>query len=285
VILLTGAAGKTGTAVARRLGAAGTPFRALVRSVAKGEGLTALGAELAIADLADETSVRAALAGVDRAVLIMPNGERQQELETQFTDLAVAAGVRHLVYLSSIESVPENQNPITQMHVAVEQHIRQSGIDWTLIRPSFFMQIFLGSAPAIRERGELVMPTGDGTVATTDLRDVAEVIELALTQPGHAGRSYDLTGPELLTMADCAERFTRVLGREVRHVDQPLDQFAQRLLAIGLSEWRAQAVCREFEAIRAGIIDHTTDTVQRLLGREPRSLAQFIADHREVFSG
>jgi len=283
VILLTGASGKTGTEVARRLSATKVPFRALVRSAEKGEPLAALGAEVVVGDLADDVSVRRALAGVDKAVLIMPNGEQQQAMETQFTDLAVEAGVKHLVYLSSIESVPENKNPITQMHVAVENHIRQSGINWTLIRPSFFMQIFVSSAPGIRERGELVMPTGQGTVATTDLRDVAEVIELVLTTGGHTGKSYDLTGPELLTLDDCAARFTKVLGREVRHIDPPLEKFAERLRSVGLPEWRVLAVCKEFEAIQRGIIDHTTPTVAELLGRPPRSLEEFIADHIGLF--
>ncbi len=283
MILVTGASGKTGTEVARRLSAARVPFRALVRSAEKGEPLAALGAEIAVGDLADDMSVRTALAGVDKAVLIMPNGEQQQAMETQFTDLAVEAGVKHLVYLSSIESVPENKNPITQMHVAVENHIRQSGINWTLIRPSFFMQIFVSSAPGIRERGELVMPTGQGTVATTDLRDVAEVIELVLTTGGHTGKSYDLTGPELLTLDDCAARFTKVLGREVRHIDPPLEKFAERLRSVGLPEWRVLAVCKEFEGIQRGIIDHTTPTVAELLGRPPRSLEEFIADHIDLF--
>lgn len=283
MILITGASGKTGTEVARRLGAANVPYRVLVRSAEKGEPLAALGAEVALGDMAEDASVRKALDGISKAVLVMPNGEQQQAMETRFTDLAVEAGVKHLVYLSSIESVPENKNPITQMHVAVESHIRQSGIGWTLIRPSFFMQMFVSSAPAIRERGELVMPTGQGTVATTDLRDVAEVIELALTTAGHTGKSYELTGPELLTLGDCAARFTKVLGREVRHINPPLEQFAERLRTVGLPEWRVLAVCKEFEAIQRGIIDHTTPTVAELLGRPPRPLEQFIADHIDLF--
>jgi uncharacterized protein YbjT (DUF2867 family) len=283
-ILITGASGKAGMAVARRLAAANIPFRALVRSAEKGEPLAALGGEIAIGDLSDEASVQAALDGVTKAVLIMPNGEQQQAMETRFTDLCVAAGVQHLVYLSSIESVPENKNPITQMHVAVENHIRQSGLDYTLIRPSFFMQMFITSAPGIKERGELVMPTGDGTVATTDLRDVAEVIELVLAEDGHAGKSYDLTGPELLTLGECAERFTKVLGKEIKHVSPPLDAFAERLRSVGFPEWRVNAVCKEFEGIQRGIIDHTTTTVEKLLGRPPTSLEQFIRDHIELYS-
>ncbi|MGI9331105.1 MAG: SDR family oxidoreductase [Gammaproteobacteria bacterium] len=283
MILITGASGKTGSEVARQLAAADIPFSAMVRSREKGEAFEEMGADIVVGDLSDEDFLQRALAGIEKAVLIMPNGEQQQAMETRFIDLAVAAGVEQLVYLSSIESVPENLNPITQMHVAVEKHLRQSGINWTIIRPSFFMQMFLGSAKGIRERGELVFPGGNGTVATTDLRDVGEVIRLVLTEPGHENKSYDLTGPELLTFDECAERISRVIGRDVRYVDQPMAEFADRLRSINMSDWRTEAVCKEFEAISRGIIDHTTDTVAELLNRPPVSLEQCIADHLHLF--
>lgn len=283
MILVTGAAGKTGNAVARALSEADVPFSALVRSREKGRALEEMGADVVVGDLADQDFLQRALAGIEKAFLVMPNGERQQELETGFVDLAAAAGVQHLVYLSSLESVPANANPITQMHVAVETHVRRSGMTWTMIRPTFFMQIFLGMAPAIAARGELMLPAGKGTIAATDLRDVAEVIRLVLTEPGHENQSYDLTGPELLTLAQCAAKIGSAIGREVRYVDQPIAAFADRLRAVGLGEWRIQAVCKEFEAIANGLIDHTTDTMQELLGRPPTSLHQFIVDHRSAF--
>ena len=283
MILITGANGKTGSAVAQQLADHDIPFSAQVRSREKGEALEAMGADIVVGDLGDADFLRRALAGIEKAVLVLPDGEQQQQMEMQFIDLAAEAGVEHLVYLSSIESVPENLHPITQMHVAVENHLRQSGLKWTIIRPSFFMQMFLGSAAGIRARGELVWPAGNGTVATTDLRDVAEVIRLVLTEPGHENKSYELTGPELLTMAECAERISRVIGREVRYVDQPMDEFAERLRSINMSDWRTEAVCKEFEAIARGIIDHTTGTVQELLGRPPTSLEEFVGDHQQAF--
>ncbi|MEO7387369.1 MAG: SDR family oxidoreductase [Gammaproteobacteria bacterium] len=283
MILVTGVTGKTGGEVARQLAAAGVPFRALVRSPDKADALRALGAELVIGDVADDDLLTRALEGIDRAFLVMPNGEQQLTLENRFTYRAQRAGVIHLVNLSSLESVPESTNPITRMHVASEQFIRESGMSWTMIRPTFFMQTFLGSAAAIRDRGIISMPAGQGTIAPTDLRDVAEVIVQVLTQPGHENRSYDLTGPELLTLTEVARTFSRVLGREINYVDQPMPEFQARLASVKLAPWRIDAVCKEFEAIAAGAIDHTTGTMAQLLGRPPVSLEQFIRDHIALY--
>jgi uncharacterized protein YbjT (DUF2867 family) len=283
MILLTGVTGKTGGEVARQLTAAGVPFRALVRNPAKADALQAMYADLVIGDVADDAVLERALEGVERALLVMPNGEDQLLLEKRFTKYATRAGVQHLVKLSSLESVPKSTNPITRVHVASEQDIRESGMAWTMIRPTFFMQTFLGSAPAIREQRRISMPAGAGTIAPTDLRDVGAVIRRVLTEPGHENQSYDLTGPELLTLAEIAARFSAVLGREIRYVDQPMAEFSARLAALNLTPWRIAAVCKEFEAIAAGVIDHTTGMIARLLGRPPISLEQFIRDHLALF--
>jgi uncharacterized protein YbjT (DUF2867 family) len=226
-ILITGATGKSGGETARRLAAGGHAFRVLVRDADRAAPLAELGAELAVGDIGDPGALAAAFDGIERGFLVMPNVQQQLELETGFIDAAVKAGVKHLAYLSSIESVPENTNPITQIHVAVERHLQASGLDWTLIRPSFFMQIFSGMAAGIRDHDQIVLPAGNGTIATTDLRDVAEILVKVLTEPGHENKRYDVTGPELLTLADCAERFSIVLGRTIRYVDQPLESFCR----------------------------------------------------------
>ena len=283
MILITGSTGKAGGAVAQQLAAASIPFRALIRNPDKAGPIEALGAEIVIGDVADDASLAQALAGVDKAFLVLPNLEEQLALEKKFTDAAVAAGAQHLVYLSSLESVPESTNPITQNHVATETYIRESGITWTMIRPTFFMEMFEGMAARIKDTGKIVMPAGNGTVSTTALRDVGEVVVDVLTKPGHENKSYDLTGPELLTFAQIADHFSTILGRTIEYVDQPMDEFRAVLKKIGFSEWRVEAVGKELEAIGAGAIDHTTDTIQELLGRPPTSLEQFIRDHESLF--
>jgi uncharacterized protein YbjT (DUF2867 family) len=285
IILITGATGKTGGEVAHQLADARLPFRALIRNVDKGRAVKALGAKIIVGDIGDKAALQRAMEGVDKAFLVLPNDEQQLVLEKQFIDAAVAAHVGHLVYLSSLESVPESKNPITQNHVAAETYLRESGLTWTIIRPTFFMQMFEGMAARIKEAGKIVMPAGKGTVSTTDIRDVGEVIVDVLTDNSgeHANQSYDLTGPELLTFSEIADRFSQVLGRKIEYVDQPIDEFRKVLMSVNLSEWRTNAVCKELEAIAAGVVDHTTDTVETLLGRPATSLSQFIEDRRELF--
>ena len=154
---------------------------------------------------------------------------------------------------------------------------------WTMIRPTFFMQNFESSAARIKAVSQIVMPAGNGTVSTTDLRDVGEVIVNVLTQSGHENKSYDLTGPELLTFADIAAYFSKVLEKDIQYVDQPMDEFRALLRSINLSEWRVEAVCKELEAIAAGVVDHTTETIRELLGRPPISLTEYIEDNIKLY--
>jgi len=284
MILLTGATGKTGGETARALLARGVKPRVLVRNADKAAALAAGGAELIVGDVTDAGIVRKALAGVEKLFLLLPNGEQQLALERQVVDLAREAGVRHVVKMSSMESLPDATAPIPQMHWASEQHIRASGLDWTMIRPNFFMQNFLGSARTIKEQKLFSLPMGDGRTAMADTRDIGAVAAEALAGNGHAGKSYDVTGPEVLDFHQAAERFSEVLGTQIRYVPADPEVYLAILKRVLPSEWHANAVSTLFGEIAEGaVLPHATDTVRQLLGREPISLAQFIRDHIEAF--
>jgi uncharacterized protein YbjT (DUF2867 family) len=283
MILVTGATGKTGGAVAKELAAHNIPVRVLVRNADKATDLKDVGAEIAVGDMADEAAVREALKGCDKAVLIMANGEHQLTMEKLFTDSAVALGVKHLVKLSSMESKPGTTKPIPAMHVASEDHIRASGLNWTMIRPTFFTQNFLSVARSITASDEISLALGNAVVAPTDIRDVAEVVRVVLTDDVHLNKSYDLTGPEAMSLAQAAEKFSSVLGREIRYVPQSVQDFRKVLIQVGLPEWRVNAVCDEFKLLSAKASTQTTDTIQQILGRPPTSVEQFVRDHIEIY--
>lgn len=283
MILLTGATGKTGGELARQLNNADIPFSAVARSREKAAELLDMEADVVFGDLEDREFLTAAMAGIEKAVLIMPNVENQLETEKQFIDVAKESGVQHIVYQSSLESIPGSTNPITSIHVATEEYLKESGLAWTMIRPGFFMQTFAASAPRIKESGNIVLPLGSATLCATDLRDVAAVMVKVLTETGHENQSYDITGPELITMAEIAERFSNILGREYKYVDLPLDAFKGALQNAGFNEWRVNAVACELNSIASGSLDHTTETVQELLGREANSIDKFISDHAGLF--
>ena len=283
MILLTGATGKTGGAVAESLGKLGVPFRAIVRDETKANSLKKLGAEIAVGDLSDRTFLDQALEGVTKAFLVLPNIENQEAMEIQFVDACVAKGNIHLAYLSSMESIPGCTTTVTKMHVRVEEHIRNSDLAYTMIRPTFFMQLFIGSAAKIKETGNIVMPTADGTVVPTDVRDVGDVVAKVFTEDGHEGQSYDITGPELITIGEVAARFSKVLGKEIKHVSPPMGAYSDVLRKVGFPEWRVEAVTGELGGIAAGMIDHKTDLMGELLERPPRSIDDFVSDYAELF--
>jgi uncharacterized protein YbjT (DUF2867 family) len=284
VILLTGVTGKTGGETAKQLLAKGVKIRAIVRNPAKAEDLKAAGVELVVGDIGDAAVVRQALQGVEKAMLVLPNGKTQQANEQQFTDLAKAAGVKHLVKMSSMEAVPHAETPIPQAHWAVEEHIRASGIPWTMVKPNFFMQNLLASANSIKTQKKFSLPMGEGTTGMADIRDIAAVCVEVLTGQGHAGKSYEITGPEVLTFHDVAARFSEVLGEKIEYVPMPMDQFRTRMTGV-LEPWHLDAVCGLFREIAEIGLDHTTDTFRQLMGREPRSVTQFVRDHIAVFRG
>ena len=214
MILLTGATGKVGSETAKALAARGMKARALVRNADKAAALKALDIDLVIGDAGDAASVSKALAGAERLLVLLPNSQRQLELETSLVDQAKRAGVRHIVKISSMEAVADATAAIPKIHWASEEHIRKSGMAWTMIKPNFFMQNFLASARSIKESKSFSMPMGNGKTAMSDARDIGAVTAEALAGKGHEGKSYEITGPELLTFAEAAERFSSVLGTQ-----------------------------------------------------------------------
>lgn len=282
MILLTGATGKTGGETAKALLAKGVKARVLVRDPAKAAALQAAGMEIAVGDVADPASVSKALAGVTRFLILLPNSQHQAELEMRLVDLAKQAGVRHVVKMSSMEAVANAQTPIPKGHWAVEEYIRKSGLAWTMLKPNFFMQNFLASAKSIKENKSFSLPMGNGSTAMADARDIGAVGAEVLSGAGHEGKSYEITGPELLTFHQAAERFSEVLGTKITYI--PADPVAYlAILKKVLTEWHANAVSQLFGEIAGGVTPHVTDTFQKLVGRPPISLTQFIRDHRGAF--
>jgi uncharacterized protein YbjT (DUF2867 family) len=282
MILLTGATGKTGGETAKVLAAKGVKARALVRNAEKAAGLKALGLEIAVGDATDAASFAKAAEGCEKLLVLLPNSQRQVEIEKQMVDLAKKAGVRHVVKMSSMEAVAAADTPIPMGHWAVEEYIRKSGLAWTMIKPNFFMNNFFASAKGIKENKSFSMPMGDGKTAMADARDIGAVTAEALSGKGHEGKSYEITGPEMLSFYDVADRFSEVLGTTIRYIPADPKVYLGILLKV-LPEWHANAVSQLFGQIASGALPHKTDTFRKLMGREPISLTQFIRDNINAF--
>jgi uncharacterized protein YbjT (DUF2867 family) len=274
-ILVTTPTGKVGRELVSQLEAKKLPFRLATRNP---DALRQLhpSAELVRYDHTDPASAKAALAGISAVYLASP-GDFPAAPEQSFVDAARKAGVSRLVKLS-VMGIENTDSPIRQ----VERHIEASGVPWTFLRPTWFMQNFSTShADAIR-KGQWAEPAGQGQTAFIDTRDIAAVALEALVGEGHAGKAYTLTGPELLDRPAVAAIFTKELGRRIEFTDVTDAQFRA---AVGpyLTPSYLELLSSLYGFVRAGYTAQLGDGVQKALGRAPTSFAAFVRDHRGVW--
>jgi uncharacterized protein YbjT (DUF2867 family) len=282
MLLVTGATGTTGMEVLRALKARGAEARALVRDETKAHHLRDLGFEPTTGDLGDPRTLGAALEGVDRAYLVSPISPMQSEFEQAFLETAKDAGVRHIVKLSVIGASPEAPTRFARTHAKVEQALRDSGMDWTLLRPTGFMQNTLAWGNRVLDN-TFYTPVPDAAFSIVDARDVAEVAAAALTEDGHAGKAYGLSGPEAVSYRDQAKRVFKAAGRDVEVEEIPVEALKRELVRAGVPPWNAEGLKELFEVYASGGAQMVTSGVRDVLDRDPRDIDTFATDHVDSF--
>jgi uncharacterized protein YbjT (DUF2867 family) len=241
-ILVTGATGNVGSHLVDALRGRGEPGRAFVRDAGKARALLGEDVELAVGDYGDPTSIAAALDGVDRVFLLTPTHPEMVQWEQNILNAAAAAGVRRVVKMSTLGADPESDARFARWQGRCEQLLKASGIPAVILRSSNHMTNLLFSAASIRDAGKIFAPMDDAKIAMIDRRDLAAVAALTLTEDGHDGRTYALTGPEALTYHDVATQLSQVLGRTVQFVDVPDEAAIGAALQAGVPEWLAHGI-------------------------------------------
>jgi uncharacterized protein YbjT (DUF2867 family) len=286
MILVTGATGLNGTALVRKLSAKGVPLRALVRNAAKAAEIAALpNVEIAIADMAKPETLPAALAGVDRAMLNSSADPAMVEVQSNFIAAAAKAGVRHVVKLSGI--MPELDSPFrfARMHGEIEKRLEASGMAFTHLRAGEFMPSYFRQVPMTLAKGALFLPMENQRIASVDIGDLAEIAAIVLTNPGHEGKIYPLTGPEALTMTEVAERLSAATGKTIKYINVPPEDVKKAQVAAGVPPYIADALAELFAERRKGKESQVWPIAQTLLGRRPTSFAEFAARNAAIFRG
>jgi uncharacterized protein YbjT (DUF2867 family) len=282
-ILVTGATGTVGSEVLRLLkGRNGIHVRAAVRDLKKGAALAAPGVETTtfdcvLFDYAKPDTFAAACQGADAIFLVAPFTPAGVGQAQALIAAARVAGVKHIVKLGVSRSLGDIT--VGRWHAAIDTALNNSGIAWSLLLPGGFMQNFLkNSAP--HPDGNMYLPVGDAKASFIDVRDIAEVAVKALTEPGHEGREYTLTGPEDLSYADAAVIMSEVSGRAIRFVDVPEAAARQGMLASGyMPEWLVDVILELNAWFKASGGSEITSTVQDVLGRPPRTFRDFARDY------
>jgi uncharacterized protein YbjT (DUF2867 family) len=280
-IVVTGATGTVGAEVLRLLRAAGQPVRAAVRD--PGEARARLGPDVELVPFAFDVprTHRDALHDARALFLMRPPPIADTRAFLPTLDAARAAGVGHVVFLS-LQGV--ERNPAVPHH-RIERLVRASGIPWTFLRPSFFMQNLSGvHREEIRLRHRVFVPAGRGRTAFIDARDVAAVAVQTLTEPGHERQAYELTGSEALDYAAVARILGEELGREIRYARPSAPAFWREMRRAGHPAAYAAVMTALYTAARLGLAAHLTDATRTLLERDPITFRQFARDHAHVWS-
>jgi len=283
MILVTGATGNIGSHLVRELHERGVPVRAFVRDPARGAEKLGEAVELAVGDFADEESVQRAVDGVDAVFLASGDGPQKVEHETTVIDASAAAGVARIVKASTMLAEVGSPLPPVDWNGRIEQHLRRSPVQAVVLQSSFYMTNLLLSADSVRQEGRLFAPAGEGRVAMIHPRDVASAGAIVLMDDTHSGQIYELTGPEAITHREVAGALSAATGREIQFVDIPDEAARQALIAAGMPDWLVTHLGQLFRLIRQGALERTTDTVETLTGKPPRTFAEFARDYAGAF--
>ncbi|MGV9721861.1 NAD(P)H-binding protein [Nocardia beijingensis] len=281
MIVITGATGTIGSEIVRQLSSRGTAIRAVTRDPDRAD--VPAGVEVARGDYTDVASMAKAMAGAEAAFVVGVLGPEYADLDRALIATARDAGVGRIVKLSAIGTGDPGLGRVGTWHMPGEQAARESGVDWTILRPSSFASNTLSWAAAIRAGRPVPNMTGDAAQGVVDPRDVAGVAVEALVSGGHAGRIYTLTGPELLTTHDLAATLATVTGHPVEVTDIPETEAREHMLASGMSVEFADGALAGQKYVRAGHNAIVTPDVVEILGRA-RSFAEWATDHASAFA-
>src|SRR5215470_17499635 len=279
MILITGATGTNGREIVEQLSAKGVRARAMVRKREDVRLPRTPNVEFVSGDLDDASSLDAALAGVEQAFLLSPSSAEQVAREANFIRAAKRAGVRHVVKFSILGAAPNSPSRLIRRHGEAEKMLEDSGIAFTMLRPHYFMQNLLWYINDIKSQGVFHASLPETyRHSHVDARDNAAVAVAALTESGHEGKVYHITGSEALTYREVAEILSQAIGKEVRY-DSSRENYAKYLKKLGLD---ADEV---LELVANGIGDGSavTNTIFELTQQQPIRFMQFANDYSQAF--
>lgn len=279
-ILITGATGTVGQALVEKLQARGADFAAMSSKPGREVG----GRDTVLGNMIDIASLRQAFTGVDTLFLLFPYQANAVALARNAVQAAKAAGVKHIVRSSGVGADAHSTFSIAKMHGHIDQLIVESGIAYTLLRPSSFMQNWVNFAANQVKAGIYAAPNGDGAISVIDVRDIADVGAIVLTDPAaHAGKAYTLTGGEAFSTAEQVAMIANAAGHPVRYLDIPEDQAKAAMLGKGMDpqvvDWTLSLSHFYKQGLGAGV----NPDVELLSGHAPRRFAAFVAQNAPVW--
>jgi len=283
MIFITGATGSIGSELCRLLAAEKIKARAMCRKQEQLSRLRDMGHEAVLAIFDQPDSIRPAMQGCDKLFLLTSPDENHFEREKTIIDIAIESGIKQIVRLSTGDANLSAKLAYAKSHAQVDHYLRTTSVNWTILRPTGFMQNFIESSATIA-RGSLPHMMEEGQISYIDLRDIALVAKCALTEDEKHHRAiYFLTGTESLTVNAVAELLTAGLGKKIEACNIAEAEMRKILSYSGMSVWHKDALIEQFIIGANGCEIDVTEEVYRITGKVPRSFRQFINDYKEQF--
>ncbi|WP_029985660.1 SDR family oxidoreductase [Pedobacter jeongneungensis] len=284
IILITGATGSVGSALAEQLAQKNIPFRALVRNLDKAGNLKHLnGAELVIGDFNDQQSIVNALKGIEKVFLLSNSSEDAERLQCNFVDAIAKGEVKHIVKLSQFAANINSPVRFLRYHAAVEQKIKDTGLQYTFLRPNLFMQGLLGFAGLIKYQQKFFAIAGDAKISLVDTRDIAAVALNALLSRDNESKIYNITGPEAISHKEIAEILSTVLGKKIEYINVSDAELLTALSQVGFPAWQAAGLIEDYAHYALGEAAVLSNDVMEVTGTVPRTFADFVKEYRAAF--
>lgn len=282
-ILVTGATGTIGSFLVDELKKRNASFIAMVRDDAKAEKLNENGIQTVIGDLNNKESLLAAMNDVDKLFLLSTTSPQSPELQGNVVKAAKAKGIKHIVKIAARGSSPDADFNIGRWHGITEEEIRKSGIPFTFIHAHTFMQNLFFDVGSIKEENAIYSSQGDGKIPMVDARDIAAVAVVVLTELGHEGKTYVVTGPEAVSYHDITMELSELLGRKINYVAQTAEEGHKAMLASGMPEWLVDDMTLLNKRYARNEAADVSPDVERITGRKAISLKQFLYDFKNRF--
>ncbi|MFW6035700.1 MAG: SDR family oxidoreductase [Halothermotrichaceae bacterium] len=280
-ILITGATGNVGSEIIKLLEDKRCKITAAVRDITKAKKQLKHNIDYTRLDFLKQETYQNVLKNVNKIFLVRPPKIADvKQYIFPFIDIAKNIGVKQIVFLSLLGVEKNRFVP----HYKIEKYIKNSGIPYTFLRASFFMQnLNTTHQYDIKENKEIFVPAGKGKTSFIDVRDIAEVGALALVEVGHQNKAYSLTGDKALNYYQVAEIFSRVLDRNIEYTKPSIFKFYRRMRKRGLESSYILVMIGLYTTARLGLAKITTDQVEKLLDRKPISLEKYVEDYQESF--
>ncbi|MBN2174109.1 MAG: SDR family oxidoreductase [Bacteroidales bacterium] len=282
-ILIIGATGTIGSSLVRYLHERKADFTAMVRSVEQAKALNKRGMKTVLGDLEDIQSLQKALEGMDKVFLLSKTSPDSPRLQSNMVKAASDTDIKHIVKIAARGSAIDADFNIGRWHGITEEEIRNTGMDYTFLHAHTFLQNLFFDAQTIQEENAIYSSQGEGKIPMVDTRDIAAVAAKVLTESGHSGKTYLLTGPEAVSYHDIASALTELLGRKIEYVSQTSEEGEKAMVKTGMPPWMVEdMVLLNKRYARNEAIEVSRD-IERIIGRKAKTLSEFLNDYKFKF--